>query len=81
MSIEKIVEKYILESLNMEQNELDNDLDIFEEGLVNSLFAIELMTFLEKNFDIKVDLDDLDMSNFKSVKCIKSFVERKKVGR
>jgi acyl carrier protein len=58
--------------------DLDNDLDIFESGMVNSLFAIELMTFLEKSFDIKVTMDDLDMENFKSVNAASLFVQQKK---
>ncbi|MEC2503534.1 phosphopantetheine-binding protein, partial [Bacillus cereus] len=38
--------------------EFNDDTEIFEEGLVNSLFAIQLMTFLEKEFAIKVTMDD-----------------------
>lgn len=75
-SIETVVSDYILENINVSQ--LDHDVDIFEEGLANSLFAIELMTFLEKAFNIKVTMDDLDMNNFKSVNCITAFVRSKK---
>lgn len=74
--IQTIVSKYILEHIN--ETKIDYDVDMFEEGIVNSLFAIELMTFLEKNFSIKVTMDDLDMANFKSVNSIVEFVERKK---
>lgn len=71
-----IIRGYILENISVEQ--LDNDFDIFEAGIVNSLFAIELMTFLEKAFGIKVTMDDLDMDNFKSVNATNDFVRRKK---
>lgn len=81
IDIEKTVRKYILENTNLEENELDNDMDIFEEGLVNSLFAIELMTFIEKSFSIKVGMDDLDMANFRTINCLKSFISRKQEGR
>ncbi|MCP5102457.1 MAG: acyl carrier protein, partial [bacterium] len=57
---------------------LDNNDDIFESGLVNSLFAIELMTYLEKAFQIKVTMDDLDMENFKSVTAVCAFVDSKR---
>jgi acyl carrier protein len=63
---------------NVSLSELDDDLDIFESGVVNSLFAIELMTFLEKAFSIKVTMDDLDMDNFKTVNATSAFVQRKK---
>lgn len=74
-NIEKIVCKYIEDQVCIES--IDYDMDIFEEGLVNSLFAIELMTFLEKTFEVKITMDDLDMANFKSVNCITEFVRKK----
>lgn len=71
-----IIRLYILENIGIP--ELADDFDIFESGIVNSLFAIELMTFLEKSFHIKVTMDDLDMDNFKSVNAINDFLMRKK---
>jgi methoxymalonate biosynthesis acyl carrier protein len=75
-SPQNIIRGYILENINVP--ELDNDFDIFAAGIVNSLFAIELMTFLEKTFGIKVTMDDLDMDNFKSVNATSQFVQDKK---
>lgn len=71
-----IIRNYILENINIA--ELNDDFDIFEAGIVNSLFAIELMTFLEKTFNIKVTMDDLDMDNFKTVNSTDRFVQKKK---
>ena len=71
-----IIREYIVE--NVGNPDIDDDLDIFETGIVNSLFAIELMTFLEKSFQIKVTMDDLDMENFKSVNAAGRFVQQKK---
>lgn len=73
---QEIIRSYILENINVPA--LSDDFDIFETGIVNSLFAIELMTFLEKSFSIKVTMDDLDMQNFKSVNAASQFVQRKK---
>ncbi|MGE5341783.1 MAG: acyl carrier protein [Candidatus Omnitrophota bacterium] len=74
-SPEAIIRQYIQENVNL--SDLDNDFDIFEAGIVNSLFAIELMTFLEKSFNLKVTMDDLDMANFKSIHATAEFVRRK----
>jgi len=71
-----VIRDYIVENVNTP--DIDDDLDIFERGMVNSLFAIELMTFLEKSFQIKVTMDDLDMENFKSVNAVGRFVRHKK---
>lgn len=74
-SSQELIRGYILENINLP--DLADDYDIFEAGIVNSLFAIELMTFLEKTFSIKVTMDDLDMENFKSVASTSEFVRRK----
>lgn len=72
---ETIVKEYLLQKINL--SELKDDVNIFEEGLVNSLFAIELMTFLEKSFHIKITMEDLNMDNFSSINSIKNFLKSK----
>ena len=57
--------------------ELDDAANIFESGIVNSLFAIELVTFTEHEFGIIVEDEDLDIDNFQSVDALAAFVERK----
>lgn len=57
--------------------ELADDSDIFASGLVNSLFAMQLVMFLEDEFCIKIENHELNLSNFKSVNAILAFLERK----
>lgn len=57
---------------------LDYDINLFEKGIVNSLFAIQLVTYIEKKFSIKVEMEDLDMKNFSSITATAEFVHRKK---
>ena len=56
----------------------EDDDNIFELGLVDSPFAIELVLFIEEAFGIDVLDTDLDIGNFSSIKRIREFVERKK---
>ena len=72
----EILREYLMQNLNI--SEIGEDVDIFEAGLANSLFAIEMMTYLEKTFSIKVSMEDLDMENFKSIHNINRFVQSKK---
>lgn len=53
------------------------DVDLFATGLVNSLFAMQLVLFVEKQFGIAVDNEDLDYDNFRSIDAISAFVGRK----
>ena len=55
---------------------LDED-KIFETGRVNSLFAMQLVLFVEKQFGIAVDSEDLDLKNFASIASIERLVARK----
>jgi methoxymalonate biosynthesis acyl carrier protein len=56
---------------------IEDDEDIFELGLVDSLFAIQLVAFVEKEFSITAEPTDLDISNFCSIAALTCFVERK----
>ncbi len=58
-------------------SDLQEDDDIFALGFVDSLFAMELVLFVESEFQITVEREDLDYENFKTIKTITSFVERK----
>jgi methoxymalonate biosynthesis acyl carrier protein len=52
--------------------------DIFAMGFVNSLFAMQLVMFIEAEFAVTVEDDDLDIANFNSVENINSFIARKR---
>ena len=70
--IKKTIKDFILSAINIVG--LDDDDHLFESGIVNSLFAVQLMTFLEKTFNIEVTMDDLDIENFKSINAATDFV-------
>ncbi|HYN23082.1 MAG TPA: acyl carrier protein [Thermoanaerobaculia bacterium] len=51
--------------------------DIFALGFVNSLLAMQLVAFVEKEFGVRVEDQDLDLDNFRSIDAISSLVARK----
>ncbi len=55
-----------------------DDEDIFASGFVNSMFAMQLVTFVESTFGITIESDDLELDNFRSVRAIAALVERKR---
>ena len=73
--VKETVRRFILSSVNIA--DLKDDDNLFESGLVNSLFAVQLMTFIEKTFAIEVGMEDLDIENFKSLNAAAAFVVRK----
>ncbi|OLR93048.1 phosphopantetheine-binding protein [Actinokineospora bangkokensis] len=56
--------------------DLADDEDIFEAGLVNSLFAMQLVVFVEQEFAFRIGNDDLERDNFRSVDAITALVAR-----
>mgnify|MGYP001003022086 CR=1 FL=1 len=59
------------------QRDLQPDDDIFSLGLVNSLLAVQLVAFVEKEFNITIEDEDLDLDNFKTMNRIVALVEHK----
>ena len=55
---------------------LRDDQDIFALGFVNSLFAMELVMFVEKTFGFAVTSDELQIDSFRSIDAIVALVER-----
>lgn len=57
---------------------LQDDEDIFALGFVNSLFAMQLVLFIEKTFQITIENEDLELDNFRTINALASLVARKK---
>jgi methoxymalonate biosynthesis acyl carrier protein len=59
-------------------HDLQPEEDIFALGFVNSLLAMQLVTFVEKEFGTKVEDEDLDLDNFRSIAAISRLVAKKR---
>ena len=58
--------------------EVDDDENLFGSGLVNSLFAMQLVLFVESTYDVQIANEDLDIKNFHTIDAIVALIERKK---
>ena len=56
---------------------LQPDEDIFALGFVNSMFAMQLVLFVEQEFQIAIENDDLEFENFYTINSIANLIERK----
>ncbi|MCM3884960.1 acyl carrier protein [Frankia sp. R82] len=50
--------------------------DLFESGVLSSLFAMELVVFVEKAFDVSIEREDLALANFRTVRAMTDLVLR-----
>jgi acyl carrier protein len=56
--------------------ELTDQQDIFALGYVNSLFAMELVLFIEKHFEIEISNEELDIANFRTIDAMAALIAR-----
>ncbi len=59
--------------------DFSDDDDIFALGLVNSLMAMQLVLFLEKDFGLQFNNQDLDLSNFRSIAAMSRLLQQRGV--
>lgn len=50
--------------------------DIFALGFINSLFAMQLVMFLENNFGIRIPNEELTLDHLRTVTAMTELVER-----
>ncbi|MEV4112084.1 acyl carrier protein [Nonomuraea sp. NPDC049695] len=56
--------------------EITHDDDIFALGFINSLFAMELVMFIEQTFAVTIANDALRLDNFRTVNAMAGLVQR-----
>jgi len=54
----------------------DDDVSFLEEGIIDSVGIMELITFVEDNFKFSVEDEDLTPDNFDSVAKLTAYIER-----
>jgi acyl carrier protein len=58
-------------------HDVGDDDNIFAEGLLNSLLAMQIVQFVERDFDIQIDNGDLKMDNFRTINAMAALIAAK----
>ncbi len=69
--------KFISEVTFTDVEKIKDDTLIFQEGIFDSLGFLSLISFLDEEFGIEVENDELNEENFESIKAIVSYISRK----
>ena len=59
-------------------DELDSDFDLLTGGVVDSLGLLQVVAWLETEFDVTVDESQLGPESFRTVDAIKTYVDQAK---
>ena len=75
----KVIQTRIKEFLSQlfRNHDLQLDEDIFALGFVNSMFAMQLVLFIEQEFQITIENEDLEFENFRTINAMARLVEKK----
>ena len=77
--IEAEVRQYILDNFLFGRTDMEvgSDASFLELGIIDSTGVLELVTFLEDKYHIKIEDEELVPANLDSLNSIASFVETK----
>lgn len=79
MTIEEQIRDYIARNLLFSDNgyPYGDEVSFLDEGIVDSIGVMELVTFVEENFGVQVADADVTPENFDSVKKMAAYIRRK----
>ena len=76
--IKNKIRSFIVENFLFGNDEgLNDDSSFLEEGIIDSTGILELVSFIEEEFNIKVDDEDLIPENLDSINNVVAYLERK----
>ena len=72
------IKQFIIENFLFGNDDgLTEDASFLEEGIIDSTGVLELITFIEEEFQIKVDDDELIPENLDSINNLSAFLKTK----
>jgi acyl carrier protein len=78
MEHKQAIREFVIENfLFGEANGLKDDTSFLEEGIIDSTGILELVTFLEDEFSITIEDEELIPENLDSIGNVANFLERK----
>ena len=78
MANKQVIKNFILSELVKDRaRSLNDDDNLIEKGMIDSLGIMKLLVYLEETFSINVSDDELIPDNFETVDAISAFVVSK----
>jgi acyl carrier protein len=79
MTVQTQLRKFIVDNFLMGQDSdtLRDDTSFLEEGVIDSTGVLELVAFLEENYGIKVEDEELIPENLDSIRNLGEYLARK----
>ena len=73
----EVLNTWILAARSTGQNQpIEADTELLDSGLLDSVQIIELVSFVEDHFNVKIDIADIVPENFGSIAKILTMIDR-----
>lgn len=72
LSVEQRIQKIVCDLLQIQAPTADQDL--FDSGVLDSLSFVDMLVGLEEEFSVRIPLDRIDLSDFRSITRIAAYV-------
>jgi acyl carrier protein len=81
MESEKYLRKYVAENLLYVDDDFkyDNDTSFIGQGLIDSMGIMELVMYVQSEFGITIEPEEITPANFDSMNKLIAFIDRKQV--
>lgn len=78
MPQDEVVQQFIVDEFmpDVPVSELDVDMDLIENGVIDSLGLLKVIAWIESRFEVSVDAMEMVPENFSSVRAISAFLDR-----
>ena len=77
MKTRELIRNYIIEASLCDKEKITNETLIFEQGLLDSMGLLFLVEFLNDEFKVDINDQELIKENFESINAIVSFLNGK----
>jgi acyl carrier protein len=75
--VKEKIKNFIVENFLFGERELKDDEPLFESGIIDSLGLIKLIAFIEKNFNVFIDISEIMIENFNTLNDIMEVLKSK----
>lgn len=72
------LKQHIIENFMYGEGDIEDDQDLFESGVLDSLAFMKLLGFVEQQFGVQLDMSEVTTDNFATLNKMVATIEEKK---
>jgi acyl carrier protein len=79
MQLKQNLKQYILDEYFPENSneQISDDINLIENGILDSLAVLKLVAYIEDQYNITLEPDEIDPDNLNSINAISSIINKK----